>query len=66
MQTRVQSRLDFLTKIDFPANVSKSKVALFSLPYVIVVAGYISKIVFSRQYLLDHKLFYFLALRNCF
>ena len=41
MQTRVQSRLDFLTKIDFPANVSKSKVALFSLPYVIVFAGYI-------------------------
>ena len=29
MQTRVQSKLDFLTKIDFPANVSKSKVALF-------------------------------------
>ena len=29
MQTRVQSRLDFLTKIDFSANVFKSKVALF-------------------------------------
>ena len=46
-------------KIDFSTNVFKSKAALFSLPYVIVFAVTSSKVVFSRQYLLDHKLFYF-------